>query len=156
MRYLLVSLLWVATLFAFSSNSMAVGVYTPGKEPINCSSLVKRGVIPDTWNKLTEALLIPQICWAIDKVAIEAKAVIAQFGQPPTSENSEVAPAKETKEIKDESSSLAKGKIKKLSNTKKKQAASSSKISLKKKKKTETKKAKPAAKKRIKAPLKAL
>ena len=155
MRYLLVSLLCVAALFAFSSNSLAVGVYTPGLERCDCSPLVQRGVIPDTWNKLTEALLIPQISWAIDRLTIEAKAVISQFGQPPSSEISEISVAKEAKELKDEPPPLVKEKIKKVGKKKKKPAINSSKKVAKKTKKAETKNAKPA-KKRIKAPLKAL
>ncbi len=155
MRYFLVSLLCVAALFAFSSNSLAVGVYTPGNERCDCSPLIQRGVIPDTWNKLTEALLIPQICWAIDRLTIEAKAVIDQFGQPPANEISEVSAAKEAKELKDEPPPLVKKKIKKVAKKKKTIAISSSKSVTKKKKKVETKNAKPT-KKRIKAPLKAL
>ncbi|MGO8880014.1 MAG: hypothetical protein ACLQMS_10950 [Desulfomonilaceae bacterium] len=155
MRYLLASLLCVAALFAFSSNSLAVGVYTPGLERCDCSPLVQRGVIPDTWNKLTEALLIPQISWAIDRLTIEAKAVISQFGQPPSSEISEISAAKEAKELKDEPPPLVKEKIKKVGKKKKKPAINSSKKVAKKTKKAETKNAKPA-KKRIKAPLKAL
>ncbi|MCL5125449.1 MAG: hypothetical protein M1511_13330 [Deltaproteobacteria bacterium] len=152
MRYFLVSLLCVAALFAFYSNSMAVGVYTPGKELCDCSPFVQRGVIPDTWNKLTQALLIPQICWAIDRFTIEAKAVINQFGQPP--ETAEVSTAKEIRELKDEPPPLEKEKVKKAVEKKKKTTVRPKHIS-KKKKNGNTKNSKPV-KKRIKAPQKAL
>ncbi len=155
MRYLLVSLLCVAALFAFSSYSVAVGVYIRGQERCDCSPLVQRGVIPDTWNKLSEALLIPQISWALDKLTIEAKAVIMQFGQPPSNEIAEVSAAKEAKELKDEPPPLVKEKIKKVDKKKKKPVVTASKTNLKKNKKTDTKNDKPT-KKRIKAPAKAL
>ncbi len=154
MRYIFVSLLLVAALFAFSSNSSAVGVYIPGKETCDCSPLVQRGVIPDTWNKLTEALLIPQISWAIDRLTLEAKAVISQFGQPPTSQTAEVSSSKESKVLKDEPLPLVKEKIRKIEKKKKKPVVSAAKTNSKKAKKTDDKSGKP--KKRIKAPLKAL
>ncbi len=156
MRYLLMSLLAVAALFAFCSSSWAVGVYTPGQEKYDCSPLVQRGIIPDTWNKLTEALLIPQISWAIDKLTIEAKAFIGQFGQPPSSDIASVSSSKadDTKELKDEPLPLVKEKSKKPDKKLKKPLPKSAKANLKKSKPTDTKNTKP--KKRIKAPLKAL
>ncbi len=155
MRYLLMSLLAVAALFAFCSSSLAVGVYTPGQEKGDCCPLVQRGVIPDTWNKLTLALLIPQISWAIDKLAVEAKVVISQFGQPPSSDIAAISSSKaeDTRELKDEPLPLVKEKSKILDKKPKKPSPQSAKANLKKSKKTETN-AKP--KKRIKAPLKAL
>ncbi|MGC8657722.1 MAG: hypothetical protein ACP5U1_01485 [Desulfomonilaceae bacterium] len=152
MRYFLVSLLCVAAMFAFSSNSMAVGVYTPGHEQCDCSPLIQRGVIPDTWNKLTQALLIPQICWAIDRLTIEAKAVINQFGEPP--ETAQVSATSETRELKDQPPPLKKEKVKKPVEKKKKITVRPKPASNKKKNAT-AKTSKPA-KKRIKAPQKAL
>lgn len=154
MRYIFVSLLLVAALFAFSSNCSAVGVYIPGKETCDCSPLIQRGIIPDTWNKLTEALLIPQISWAIDKLTLEAKAVISQFGQPPTSQTSEVSSSKESKVLKDEPLPLVKEKIRKIEKKKKKPVISAAKTNSTKAKKADDKSGKP--KKRIKAPQKAL
>ncbi|MCX5872830.1 MAG: hypothetical protein NTY51_06295 [Deltaproteobacteria bacterium] len=153
MRYLLVSLLCVAALFAFTSNSAAVGVYNPALEKSECSTLVQRGVIPDTWNKLSEALLVREISWAIDKLTIEAKAFLNQFGQPPSSGLSEVSAPKEAKEFKDEVLTPVKDKPKTIEK-KKRPVNKTAKIDKKKSKKTDTKNAKP--KKRIKAPLKAL
>jgi hypothetical protein len=150
------SLLTVAALFAFCSSSLAVGVYTPGQEKNDCCPLIQRGVIPDTLNKLTLALLIPQISWAIDKLAVEAKVVISQFGQPPSNDIAAISSSKaeDTKELKDEPLPLVKEKSKILDKKPKKPLSKSAKANLKKSKKTETKNAKP--KKRIKAPLKAL
>ncbi|MFH0959304.1 MAG: hypothetical protein V1897_11430 [Pseudomonadota bacterium] len=156
MRYLLMSLIAVAALFTFCSSCLAVGVYTPGQEKYNCSSLVQRGIIPDAWNKLTEALLIPQISWAIDKLTIETKAVIGQFGQPPSTDISSISSSKadETKELKDEPLPLVKETSKKLDKKPKKPLPKSAKANLKKSKQLDKKDSKP--KKRIKAPLKAL
>lgn len=153
MRYLLVSLLCVAALFAFTSNSAAVGVYSPGLEKADCSALVQRGVIPDTWNKLSEALLVREISWAIDKLTIEAKAFLNQFGQPPTSDIAEVSTAKEAKELKADPLASVKDKPKTIEK-KKKPLNKTAKIDKKKSKTTDTKNAKP--KKRIKAPSKSL
>ena len=156
MRYSLMSLLVVAALFAFCSSCLAVGVYTPGKEKFECCPFVKRGVIPDTWNKLTEALLIPQISWAIDRLTIEAKAVISQFGQPPSKDINGISSSRvdDIKELKDDPLPVVKEKAEKVDTKTKKKVSKSAKTTSKKSKKTDTKDAKP--KKRIKAPAEAL
>ncbi len=66
--------------------SHAVGLYVVGKEECNCSSLVARGIIPDTLNKLKEAFLIPQLAGVLDKLAIEVQALLANAGPTPASD----------------------------------------------------------------------
>ncbi len=75
----------------FAPPANAVGLYAVGKEQISCSPLVARGIVPDTWNKLSEALLVSQISWAIDRLAVEMKTMLSQFGAPPTNNGPETA-----------------------------------------------------------------
>lgn len=76
-------LMTVAVNVFFASHVGAVGLYAVGKEQISCSPLVARGIVPDTWNKLSEAFLAPQISWALDRLAVEMKSLLNQFGAPP-------------------------------------------------------------------------
>jgi hypothetical protein len=63
-------------------NVHAVGLYAVGKEECNCSSLVARGIVPDTLNKLHEALLFPQLAMVLDKIAVGIQGMLAQTGGP--------------------------------------------------------------------------
>lgn len=81
----------VAFACVFAPQAEAVGLYAVGKEQISCSPLVARGIVPDTWNKLGEALLVPQISWALDKLAVEMKTMLGQFGAPPVTSVAETA-----------------------------------------------------------------
>lgn len=67
----------------------AVGLYAVGKEDCNCSPLVARGVIPDTLNKLQEAVAFPQIAMALDNVAVQVKGLLEQSGATATASLSE-------------------------------------------------------------------
>jgi hypothetical protein len=66
---------------AFAGDAGAVGKYVVGKEACGpSSSLASPGIVPDTLNQLAE---IP--CWnwfsrAVDRLAGEIKAILAQFG----------------------------------------------------------------------------
>lgn len=81
----------VAFACVFAPQAEAVGLYAVGKEQISCSPLVARGIVPDTWNKLGEALLVPQISWALDRLAVEMKTMLSQFGAPPVTSVAETA-----------------------------------------------------------------
>jgi hypothetical protein len=58
----------------------AVGYDVLGKEKCSCDPLVARGVLPDTANKLWEVLFIPKLGFILDRIAVEGKAMLAQFG----------------------------------------------------------------------------
>lgn len=92
MRLFIVAIiLSVITGIILPTKADAVGLYAVGKEQISCSPLVARGIVPDTWNKLSEALLAPRISWALDRLAVEIKTVLSQFGAPPTNGVTETA-----------------------------------------------------------------
>ncbi|MDD3473164.1 MAG: hypothetical protein PHS86_10300 [Syntrophaceae bacterium] len=145
---ILVVALTVAINGIFVTQSGAVGLYAVGKEQISCSPLVARGVVPDTWNKLSEALLVPQISWALDRLAVEMKTVLSQFGAPPS--NGVADTASLTKEeilpVND------KEKVKEV--LEEKPAKKTKKVEVKKDKKVKKTSDKP--KKRIKVPPKAM
>lgn len=153
--FILAVVLTVALSSFFVSPSGAVGLYAVGKEQISCSPLVARGIVPDTWNKLTEALLVPQISWALDKLAVEVKTVLSQFGAPPSNGVAETASVVkedlfESKE-KDKPKELNNSVIEKKTS---KPTKSTKKTQLTKDKKIKTISDKP--KKRIKVPPKAM
>ncbi len=137
----------------YASQAGAVGLYAVGKEQISCSPLVARGIVPDTWNKLTEALLVPQISWALDKLAVEMKTVFSQFGAPPAASVAETASV--TKE--DIVAPIDKVKDKPKEVVEEKPAKKIKKAEVKKDKKdTKDKKTSDKPKKRIKVPPKAM
>jgi hypothetical protein len=85
----------------------AVGLYAVGKEDCSCSPLTVRGIVPDTLNKIHEALFFPQVAGMLDRVAMNIKAAADQGNGMTTaalSESpgvSEEAPApKEEKQLK--------------------------------------------------------
>jgi hypothetical protein len=82
----------IALATVYVGNVHAVGLYAVGKEECNCSTLVARGIVPDTLNKLHEALLLPQLAMILDKIAVGIKDMVAQTGGP-----SAVAPEEEIK-----------------------------------------------------------
>jgi hypothetical protein len=67
----------------------AVGLYVVGKEECNCSALVAKGIIPDTLNKLQEALLLPQLAMVLDKLAVGIKDMVIQTEGPSAVESEE-------------------------------------------------------------------
>ena len=143
----------VAFNLVLASQAGAVGLYAVGKEQISCSPLVARGIVPDTWNKLTEALLVPQISWALDKLAVEMKTMLSQLGSPPVTGVSEtasvtkedvIAPVEKVKEKPKEA--VAEKPAKKIKKAEVKKDTKESKV-----KKTSDK-----PKKRIKVPPKAM
>jgi len=84
----------------------AVGLYAVGKEDCTCSPLVARGVVPDTLNKIHEAVAFPQIAVALDNVALHVKGLLDQGAGTTTAALSEPtgvseeAPALKEKEEK--------------------------------------------------------
>ena len=58
----------------------AVGYDVLGKEKCRCDPLVARGILPDTANKLWEMLFIPKLGSILDHIAVNGKAMLAQFG----------------------------------------------------------------------------
>lgn len=71
----------------------AVGYDVVGKEKCSCDPLVARGALPDTVNKLHEALFVPKIAFILDRIAVEGRAMLAQFGAGAQPEVQETAAA---------------------------------------------------------------
>ncbi len=82
MRRILIAVLSIVLVAAWLGQSQAVGLYVVGKEDCNCSPLVARGIVPDTLNLLTDALLFPHIAVALDKVALEIQSVLSGLTAP--------------------------------------------------------------------------
>jgi hypothetical protein len=90
MRSLIIAVLVTIVLAAAGvGNVHAVGLYAVGKEECNCSALVAKGIIPDTLNKLHEALLLPQLAMVLDKIAVGIKDMVSQTGGPSAVESEE-------------------------------------------------------------------
>lgn len=83
--------------------SWAVGFDVVGKEKCECGPLVSRGIIPDTLNKLKEALLLDKLAALLDWAAADTGALIAQVGPsgqeevPETVKEEKKAPSKPSK-----------------------------------------------------------
>jgi hypothetical protein len=60
--------------------SWAVGYTVVGKEKCECGPLVSRGIIPDTLNKLKEALFLDRLAFILDRLAADGRALMAQVG----------------------------------------------------------------------------
>lgn len=96
MRYYVIALVAVLYLaFGCLTQSHAVGYYAVGKEDCRCSPLVERGIIPDTLNQLGEALILPRLGWAIERLALELRAVASQFGPKTETAAVEISDKKE-------------------------------------------------------------
>jgi len=132
---------------AFVEDAKAVGYYVVGKEECRCSSLVQRGVVPDTVNKLQEAFVFPRVADYLEMLAMDMKGFFAQFGEAPAVQVAESAPAKE------EPTAAKEKPI-----TEKKPEAEVKKEEVKKetKARSEVKSKKPKAKKRVKVPSRAM
>ncbi len=66
--------------WALAGNAVAVGLQAVGKEPCNCDPLVARGIVPDPVNKLKSAFDFQQISIALDRLALDVKTALSQFG----------------------------------------------------------------------------
>ncbi len=95
---LIVAAIFVVLTTVWIGHSQAAGLYVVGKEDCDCSSLTARGIVPDTLNKLKEAFLLAHIAAALDKVAVEIKGMVDQFGKPPVVEATAVPPETADKE----------------------------------------------------------
>jgi hypothetical protein len=73
----------IALATACVDRSYSAGTYVVGKEECNCSPLIARGIIPDPLNKLSEALLLPQVAMVLDKIVVGIKDMMGQFGPTP-------------------------------------------------------------------------
>jgi hypothetical protein len=103
MRSFTIAIICTCVFLALVGSSHAVGLYVVGKEECNCSPLVARGIVPDTLNQLTEALWFPQVAVALDRIAVELKAMLASVGPQPEEVNGEKLKApEETPETKSE------------------------------------------------------
>jgi hypothetical protein len=94
----IVATIFVALTTVWVGKSQAVGLYVVGKEDCECSPLAARGIVPDTLNKLKEAFLVAHIAAALDKVAVEIKGMVDQFGKPPETEAAITPPEATEKE----------------------------------------------------------
>jgi hypothetical protein len=135
---------------ALTGNAGAVGLQAVGKEECVCDPLVARGIVPDTLNKLQLAFVFPEFGVALDRFAVEMKAILGQFGlvngQQETGEK--IARAEPTEKVLDKAKDKEKGAAEVAPKPKKKKkiAKSSTKKSVKKSGK----------KKRVKVPTRAL
>ena len=81
MRSLLFSMLIAAVCVSlFTGAASAVGVYVAGKEECKCSPLVARGMVPDALNKLTEVPVWAALSAVVERVAVELRSMLGQFG----------------------------------------------------------------------------
>lgn len=90
MRSIIIAVMAICVAAFLVGNANAVGLYVVGKEDCDCSQLVARGIVPDTLNKLTEALLFPQIAAVLDRIGQEVKVILAGMG--PASAEAAVTP----------------------------------------------------------------
>lgn len=140
----------IALATAFVGNVHAVGLYAVGKEECNCSALVARGLIPDTLNKLHEALLFPQLAMVLDKIAIGIKDLVSQTGGPPAvAPEEEIRRGEEASELKEKPASEKKPGKEEISPKKGKPAIEKKSI---KKKKPAVQLKKDQKKRRVKVP----
>ena len=81
MRYrILATVLSVLVMGLMSEAAMATGYDVAGKEKCVCSPLTERGVVPDTLNNLKEVLIFPKLGFLAERLALEIKAILGQFG----------------------------------------------------------------------------
>jgi len=135
---------------SFTGNAGAVGLQAVGKEECVCDPLVARGIVPDTLNKIKLALVFPEFGIALDRFAVEMKAILGQFGltngQPEGAER--IAKAEPTEKALDKAKEKEKDVREVAPKHKKKKKIA--KASTKKRAK------KAAKKKRVKMPTRAL
>lgn len=81
MRYLAsATVLSVLMIVLVSESVKATGYDVAGKEKCVCSPFTSRGVVPDTLNNLSEALVFPKLGFVVERLALEIKAILGQFG----------------------------------------------------------------------------
>lgn len=100
MRSSLISVAVICLLAVFlATDSKAVGLTAVGKEDCICSPLVERGIVPDTLNKLKLAFEFPQLAMVLDRLALDVRGILGQFGVGPQALAVDSAPPKD--ELKD-------------------------------------------------------
>jgi hypothetical protein len=118
MRYVIIAtVLSVLTVAGGLETARAVGYDIAGKEKCVCSPLVSRGLVPDTLNSFTEALVFPRFGFLAERLALEVKAILGQFGIKSAGDpRGRVIPKDESwgflKKLKSEKKRLAKSKKK--------------------------------------------
>jgi hypothetical protein len=101
MRYFLISIaIAVIALVAIIGDVQSAGLENPRKSSCRCSRLVSEGVVPDTLNKLTSTFTSPLINATIDRLAVEVKAILSQFGIPSKQRTVEVKIPSKSKKSK--------------------------------------------------------
>jgi hypothetical protein len=133
MRALCIALLVVLLSVATITYSHAVGLYLVGKEDCSCSELVAKGIYPDTINKLTEALMFPQLALVLDKVGEQVQLMLANIGAPPTDGSTEAA-LRNLEDVTDKEEKISKTEAPEIKKSPAKKAASHLKKTAKKKK----------------------
>jgi hypothetical protein len=76
----------LAIVIAMPPNSFGVGYYRVGVDQPACSPLVARGVVPDALNLLSEAFPMRHVANALDRIAMDVRALTIQVGQQPEAE----------------------------------------------------------------------
>ncbi len=103
---LIAGMLCFVLAFACAADSQAAGVYAVGKEECNCSSLVARGIIPDSLNKLKEAIFFPELSLAVQNLAEEFRSALIHLAPKPAA-----ASLADASNAKDDIENLAKEKL---------------------------------------------
>lgn len=114
MRFFVVAIVTLALVPALVGTAFPAGYQVVGKEPCDCSSLVARGIYPDTLNKLHDAVYFPTVLAAVDHVAMDLKSVVTHLAAAPSAEAQESGvSAEDTKVAPEKSASPKEEKIQK-------------------------------------------
>jgi len=143
MRSSLISVAVICLLAVFLANDAeAVGLTAVGKEDCVCSPLVERGIVPDTLNKLKLAFEFPQLSMVLDRLALDVRGILGQFGVgpqalavdsvPPKEEIKDLKEPKETKEFKKSPVPAKKSKLQAKQDQTKKETRKTKKLKSKK------------------------
>jgi hypothetical protein len=152
MRFLVVAIVTLALVPGLIGTARSAGYQVVGKEDCDCSSLVARGVYPDTLNKLHQAVYFPTVISAVDRVAMDLKSVVTHLAASPAAEPQEsTLPTEETKIGPEKAAPPAEQKIQKEEKAKEATPATTKKKKANKKT-TQSIKRKSTNKKQIKVP----
>jgi hypothetical protein len=62
------------------TNAFSAGYGNPSEQDCSCDSLVRQGIKPDAINRLTSAFSFLNVSPYLDRLAVEVKAILSQFG----------------------------------------------------------------------------
>jgi hypothetical protein len=134
MRFLVVAIVTLALVPGLVGTACSAGYQVVGKEDCDCSSLVARGVYPDTLNKLHQAVYFPTVISAVDRVAMDLKSVVIHLAAGPAAEPQESTVQEEdTKVAPEKATPPAEEKIRKEEKAKEATPATTTKKKIKKK-----------------------